>query len=118
RVEPEAGDTTYSENLIKYAQDADLLIHEIADANQDLLKRNKRLQSIIAYHTTPAQMTSILQKTQPRLSVLNHVLLFGVTPEAVIDEIAKGYKGQVEMGYDLMKINIGNKITIQNLQAD
>ena len=113
-----SGDTTYSENLIRHAHNVDLLIHEIADARQDLLEKNKRLQSILAYHTTPTQMINVLKKTQPRMAVLNHVLLFGVAPDEVLAEIAAGYKGRVEIGYDLMKINIGSKITTQSLQAD
>ena len=112
-----SGDTTYSENLIKHSQDIDLLVHEITDASQSLLKKNKRLQSILDYHTTPEQMIKVLDQTQPRLTVLNHVLLFGVPPASVLEEIAKGYKGQVEIGYDLMKINIGSNINTQSLQA-
>ena len=111
-----SGDTTYSENLIKYAQDVDLLVHEIADANQSLLIKNKRLQSILDYHTTPTQMSKILNQTHPRLAVLNHILLFGVTPDDVLKVIAEGYKGEVKIGYDLMRINIGSKITTQSLQ--
>ena len=113
-----SGDTTYSENLIRHAQNTDLLIHEIADASPNLLKSNKRLQSILAYHTTPSQMADILEQTQPRLAVLNHVLLFGVTSDQVLKDIADDYNGPVEMGYDLMKINIGSKITTQSLQTN
>ena len=113
-----SGDTTYSENLIRHAQHADLLVHEIADSNQSLLKKNKRLQSILAYHTTPSQMISILQHTQPRMTVLNHVLLFGVTPDEILKEITAGYKGRVKIGYDLMKISIGSEITTHSLQIN
>ena len=113
-----SGDTTYSENLIRHAQYADLLVHEIADSNQSLLKKNKRLQSILAYHTTPSQMISILQHTQPRMTVLNHVLLFGVTPDEILKEITAGYKGRVKIGYDLMKISIGSEITTHSLQIN
>ena len=113
-----SGDTTFSDNLIRHAQHADLLVHEIADASQGLLKKNKRLQSIMAYHTTPSEMIRLLAQTQPRMTVLNHVLLFGVAPDKVLAQISDGYKGRVEMGYDLMKISIGSKITTQNLHTN
>ena len=110
-----SGDTTYSENLIKHAQDADLLIHEIASADETLLKRNKRLQSVMAYHTNPMQMSDILNKTHPRSTVLNHVLLFGITEQTVIEEIRQHYSGDLMMGYDLMKIGIGDSINIEQM---
>ncbi len=110
-----SGDTTYSENLIKHAQNADVLIHEITAAEDSLLKRNKRLRSVVAYHTNPEQMSLILEKTLPRTAILNHVLLFGVGENSVIDQIKQNYSGEVLMGYDLMKVGIGNTINIEKI---
>ena len=118
RVVVVSGDTTYSENLVKHAQQADLLIHEITAADPSLLKRNKRLTSVVAYHTNPDQMAKVLNKTKPRLAVLNHVLLFAVSQEQVIDEIKQQYSGDVAMGYDLMKIGVGNTIDIQRINVE
>ena len=110
-----SGDTTYSENLIEHSQKADLLIHEITAAESSLLKRNKRLSKIVAYHTTPSQMSDILNKTKPRLTVLNHILLFGVSENNVIEEIKSDYTGDVVMGYDLMKIGVGETIRFNDI---
>ena len=65
-----SGDTTYSENLIKQSKGVDVLIHEIAAASKSLLKRNKRLNDILAYHTNPHQMIEVLAKTNPRITIL------------------------------------------------
>jgi len=113
-----SGDTTYSENLVKHAQNADLLIHEISAAAPSLLKRNKRLASVVAYHTNPSQIAEVLNKTKPRAAILNHVLLFGVPEDQVIDEIKQQYSGEVTMGYDLMKIGIGNSIELQRINVE
>lgn len=113
-----SGDTTYSENLIKNTQQADLLIHEITAASPSLLKRNKRLSSVVAYHTNPEQMADTLNKTKPKMTVLNHVLLFGVPESQVIDEIKQQYSGDVVMGYDLMKIGVGSSIDIQRINVE
>ena len=113
-----SGDTTYSKNLIKHAQDADLLIHEITAANPSLLERNKRLASVVAYHTNPQQMVDVLNNTNPRAAVLNHVLLFGVQEDTVLAEIKKQYSGDVSIGYDLMKIGIGSSIEIQRINLE
>ena len=113
-----SGDTTYSENLIQNSQDVDLLVHEITATQPSLLKRNKLLANIIAYHTTPEQMSQVLNKTSPRLAVLSHVLLFGVPEDDVIDEIKNNYSGDIVMGYDLMNIGIGNSIRINRINTE
>lgn len=118
RVVVISGDTTYSENLIKHAQNADLMVHEITAADTSLLMRNKRLASVVAYHTTPEQMTAVLEKTKPKLTVLNHVLLFGVPEDEVMQTIKQKYSGDVVMGYDLMKIEIGNTHDIKRINAE
>ena len=52
-----SGDTRLSENLIKYAKGADLLIHEVVAS--ELFKRlrnnDERSKTVIAHHTTPEQ---------------------------------------------------------------
>ena len=113
-----SGDTTYSDNLIKHSQNADVLIHEITAAESSLLKKNKRLQHVVAYHTTPEQMIQLLNKINPRMTILNHVLLFGVDEQAVIDNVKESYSGKVLMGYDLMKIGIGDVINIQRIVTE
>jgi len=55
-------------------------------------------------------MSEVLNKTRPRLAVLNHILLFGVSEDNVIKEINSHYTGDVVMGYDLMKIGVGDTI--------
>ncbi len=115
RVVVISGDTTYSENLIKHAQDADVLIHEITAALPSMLERNQRLEKIVAYHTTPQQMVQVLNKTKPRLAILYHVLLFGVPEQKVLDTINTNYSGDVIMGYDLMQLGVGDSIRIKRL---
>lgn len=109
-----SGDTTYSENVIKHAQDADVLIHEIAMTKQSLLNNNKKLQKVMRYHTTPTQAAQVFSETKPRLAVYNHVLLFGVDEEDVMQRTGKHYSGDVVMGRDLMKIKVGDRIIVQD----
>lgn len=112
-----SGDTTYVKSMEEQARDADVLIHEIADASKKLLQRNKRLRQVVAYHTTPEQMITLLQKTNPRFTALNHVLLFGIDEQSVLAKIKAEYQGEIVVGYDLMKIGVGNKITVNKISA-
>jgi len=107
-----SGDTSYSENLIKFAKDTDLLIHEIAAADETLLQNNRRLQKIIRYHTSPAQAAMIFNKVQPKAAIYTHLLLFGISEQQLLEKTKSLYQGTVYIGNDLLKIGIGKNITV------
>jgi len=107
-----SGDTTYSENLIKHTKNADILIHEIAAASKTLLDSNKRLQKIMAYHSDPENLSQTLIETRPKYTILNHVLLFGVSEKEVLETLKEKFDGHVYLGKDLLKISIGKSIVI------
>jgi len=107
-----SGDTAYSENLIKHAQDADILIHEVAAADTLLLERNKRLQKIISYHSNPESLAQVLVKVRPKFTFLNHILLFGVSEQEVLYKLNNKFDGEIYFGKDLLKISIGKSIVI------
>lgn len=106
-----SGDTTYSENLIKHAQNVDLLIHEVAAADASLLAQNPRLQKVLSYHTTPEQAGKLFNILKPRAAVFNHVLLFGISEKTALETTQTLFNGNVRMGSDLMKIGVGKKVT-------
>ena len=106
-----SGDTTYSDNLIKHAEGVDLLIHEVAAAGTTLLAQNPRLQKVLSYHTTPEQAGRLFKHVQPKAAVFNHVLLFGVDEAAILETTRSAFNGELRMGYDLMRIGVGNNIT-------
>lgn len=101
-----SGDTRYSENLLKYSRNVDLLVHEIAalPLNDDVADRFNR---VVTVHTGPEEAGKIFSQLNPRLAVLNHVALFhDVTGEEVMERIKSHYDGPVLMGKDLMNFII------------
>jgi ribonuclease BN (tRNA processing enzyme) len=96
-----SGDCTYSENLIKYAKDCDILVHEVySDAG--LKKRTQRWQDYHStFHTSTYQLADIANQVKPKLLVLNHQLTFGTTLQSLLDEVQSKYKGVVVNGSDL-----------------
>ena len=108
-----SGDTTYSETLAAQARGADLLIHEFFAAHPDLLARNPRLRRVEAYHTNPDQMTRVLHETRPKVTVLTHVILAGLSRDEVMHGLRETYEGEVHMGEDLMQFEIGNQVKVR-----
>ena len=96
-----SGDCTYSENLIKYAKDCDILVHEVySDAG--LKKRTQRWQDYHStFHTSTFQLADIANKVKPKLLILNHQLTFGTSLQSLMDELKSKYAGPVINGADL-----------------
>jgi ribonuclease BN (tRNA processing enzyme) len=96
-----SGDCTYSENLIKYAKDCDILVHEVySDAG--LKKRTQRWQDYhSSFHTSTYQLADIANQVKPKLLILNHQLTFGTSLQSLLDELKSKYAGPVVNGADL-----------------
>ena len=106
-----SGDTRYSENLIHFSEGADVLIHEVMDPDAFHLANPstspERVQRILAHHTTPEQAGTVFARVKPKLAVYSHI----VPPDAsnLIPLTRKTYSGPLEVGEDLMSIEIGEK---------
>jgi ribonuclease Z len=68
-----SGDTRYSENLVRYAKGADLLIHEVAIAPDTLSKSDPKYH-ILAHHTTPEQAAKVFNQVRPKLAAYSHIV--------------------------------------------
>jgi ribonuclease BN (tRNA processing enzyme) len=96
-----SGDCTYSENLIKYAKDCDILVHEVY-SHAGLKKRTQRWQDYHStFHTSTYQLAEIANKVKPKLLILNHQLTFGTSLESLLEEVQSKYAGPVVNGQDL-----------------
>ena len=96
-----SGDTRPSENIIEYAQGADILVHEVySKAGFDKRSESKKTYHS-KHHTSTYELGEIANKTNPKLVVLYHLLLMGASEQDLVDEINKKYKGKVIVGKDL-----------------
>lgn len=105
-----SGDTTYNANLIRLAQGADVLVHEVVympaiykfpDISPELADH------LLRSHTTPEQLGKVAAKAGVKTLVLSH-LAPGCDP-SITDEmwtapIRKEFSGQIIVGKDLMVI--------------
>ena len=108
-----SGDTNYSEELVNAANDVDVLIHEIAAAPSSLINKSEKIRGIMNYHTTPEELTKIINQTNAKLTVLNHVLLLGgITEDKVLKLIKTNLDKDTEVifGYDLLAIELTDRI--------
>ena len=114
-----SGDTRFDENLIAAARGADVIIHEVAAARDDLLEFDERIQLILDHHTSPEEAGIVFDRVGPRLAVYSHFVLLSSpdVPEVSMDELLRRtrteYAGPLEAGDDLMRLEIGDTVNVQ-----
>src|SRR4029078_13713555 len=95
-----SGDTRVSENLIRHAQGADVLVHEVfAPAKlQRAGVAPGRAKNIVDYHTTPEQAGEVFARVKPKLAVYSHICMPSATEQDLIPAPPKAYAGRLEVG--------------------
>jgi ribonuclease Z len=118
RVAVVSGDTRYNENVVRYAQGADLLIHEVAMARPELLGE-PHIQRIVDHHTTPREAGLVFARTKPKLAVFTHLVMLASEKigapsiEELVAATRETYDGPLQVGEDLMSFEIGDTVTVR-----
>jgi len=109
-----SGDTRFSENLIRFSQGVDVIIHEVIDP--DAFQRSspgldpERAQKVIGHHTTAQQAGTLFSRVKPKLAVYSHIVPWDT--KDLISLTRKTYSGPLEVGEDLMSIDVGDTVAV------
>lgn len=114
-----SGDTRPSDAVVRHATGADLLIHEVVvpETFRRIGVPPDRVQSIIALHTTPEQAGEVFAMTRPKLAVYSHICAPAATAQDLLPPTRTTYQGPLEVGEDLMVIDVGATIQVQRAPA-
>jgi ribonuclease BN (tRNA processing enzyme) len=108
-----SGDTTVSENLIKLAQGADVLVHEVIDrawaesryeAPLDPVQQ-AAVAHLVGSHTSIEEVGAVAERAGARTLVLNHLVPADNAHGRWL-EAKDGFSGRFVVGEDLMQIGI------------
>lgn len=107
-----SGDTRASENLIRFAQGVDVLVHEVVDADTVRARSGdpRGFERIISHHTTPEQAGEVFARVGPRLAVYSHAS----SAESVMAQTRNTYAGPLQGPEDMLTIEIGEKIDVRH----
>jgi ribonuclease Z len=110
-----SGDTRQSQNLIRHAQGVDLLVHEVfvPQTLDGAGVSPERAKSILGYHVTPEEAGQVFARTKPRLAVYSHICLPSAAAQDLLGPTRKAYAGPLEIGEDLMAIDVGEKLDVR-----
>lgn len=109
-----SGDTRPSDNLLKFAQGVDVLVHEGLDADAVRSRatnaNRETIEAVIAHHTTGEAAGEIFSRVKPRLAVYSHA----PNSEALITQTRKTYSGPLQGAEDMLSIEIGDTIEVRH----
>ena len=115
-----SGDTRPSESLIRASAGVDVLVHEVIAAPVALLEQSETARRVVGFHTLPEGAGRIFARVRPRLAVYSHVVLLTTDPAfpapAVTELVPRTratYDGPLEVGEDLMAIELGREIRVR-----
>jgi ribonuclease BN (tRNA processing enzyme) len=109
-----SGDTMVSANLVKLAQGADVLVHEVIDRAWAESRYESPLDPIqqaavnhlVGSHTSIEQVGAVGERAGAGTLVLNH-LVPADNPHRRWLEAKDGFSGRFVVGEDLMQIGVG-----------
>jgi len=106
-----SSDTYPNKWFVKYAKDADLVVHECFIAVPDLVNKMKfspesALLVGTQVHTAPEAFGKVMSAVKPRMAVAYHFFKDFDTTAQVHDRIRKTYKGPLSLAEDFMVWNV------------
>jgi ribonuclease Z len=105
-----SGDTKPCENLMKYAQKSDLLLHEVFIEGEikeiNKMRTQKTLHNVQSYHTTSSQVGKVAFIAQVKNLVLTHFVPTRFNKSNLKKVVKKDFGKDPIIGEDLMIIKI------------
>ncbi|MEJ8859917.1 hypothetical protein WKW79_35585 [Variovorax robiniae] len=110
-----SGDTSPSANLIRLAENADILVHEVIDTGwvDELLPKPRnaaqaaKAHHLLYSHTTVEDVGAVAEAANAKTLVLSHLAPADGSP-ARWSKAQHGFSGRLVVGQDLMWIGIGS----------
>jgi len=105
-----SGDTRPCENLMKYAQKSDVLLHEVFIEGEILqinkMRTKKTLHNVQSYHTTSSQVGKVAFIARAKKLVLTHFVPTRFNKNNLKKVVKKDFGKDPIIGEDMMKIKV------------
>ena len=108
-----SGDTAVSPNLVEASAGTQLLVHEVFQASDALLKANPLLARVKTFHVDASEAGSLFQRVRPKLAVYSHIILIGVSIDDLVKRTRETYQGPLVVGEDLMRFVVGEDVAVE-----
>jgi len=99
-----SGDTKPSENLVRAAAGADVLVHEVYPEPRAAPNPTESATwptYMRDFHTSDVELGQLAARIRPRLLILSHIIRRGATDEELLANVRKSFSGRAVVGHDL-----------------
>lgn len=99
-----SGDTKPSENLVRAATGADVLVHEVYPAARMAANATESTPwptYMREFHTSDVELGRLAARIRPKLLILSHIIRRGATDEEMLAAVRQSFDGRVVVGHDL-----------------
>jgi ribonuclease BN (tRNA processing enzyme) len=96
-----SGDAAPSEVVVAHCDGCDVLVHEVYSGVSFERRAPQWQRYHASAHTSAIELADLARRARPELLVLYHQLLWGTSPEELVDEIRQVWDGEVAFGVDL-----------------
>lgn len=96
-----SSDTAPTEIMVEKSRGCDILVHEVYSAAGFETLPPAWQAYHAAVHTSSRELAALAARAEPKLLVLYHQLLWGVSYEDLLSEVKERYAGEVVSGRDL-----------------
>ena len=99
-----SGDTKPSENLVRVAAGADVLVHEVYPAARTAPNATESAawpSYMHDFHTSDVEVGQLAARIRPKLVILTHIIRRGATDDEMLAAVRRSYSGRAVVGHDL-----------------
>jgi ribonuclease BN (tRNA processing enzyme) len=99
-----SGDTKPSENLVRAAAGADVLVHEVYPAARMAANATESTPwptYMREFHTSDVELGQLAARIRPKLLILSHIIRRGATDGELLAAVRRSFDGRVVVGHDL-----------------
>jgi ribonuclease Z len=101
------GDTRPTPNLVRFAAEADVLVHEAyVRKNSPASSEDPNRWSIYKYHSSAKEAGETAEKAKVKTLVLTHLIPAAASDQDFLDEAKKSFSGKIIIGHDLTHLRL------------
>ena len=112
-----SGDTRYCDNLVRAAQGADLVVHEVFVHGQMPVQGTRTeagLANVAAYHTASTDVGKVAARAGAGCLLLTHIVPPDIDRFRLLRDARADFDGPVIVGEDLMTVDLVDRTVCQN----
>jgi ribonuclease Z len=100
------------------ARGVQLLVHAVAAVDPELATGSERARGLITGHATPEDAARVFRQAHPYLAIYAPIVLLDVSEDQLMRRTHALYPGAVQIGRDLMVIEIQNELQVRNAPSE